>query len=65
MDRRNIMSTLVKTRKRVTWDKFCDIFKNYILKNCRHAEDFVCIATDIEAPATSLEEIHMPGDLTQ
>ena len=58
-DRRNVMSNLRKNGKIVTWYKFRDKFKNCILKNFRHAEGVVCIATDTEDPNTDFEERHM------
>ena len=54
------MSTLGKTGKRVTWDKFCDKFNNYILNNFRHVEDFVCIATDLDYMTTAFKARYMP-----
>ena len=59
------MSTLRKNVKIVTWDKFCDKFKNYILKNFRYSEYIGCIATDMNYPTMDFEEIHMPEYLTE
>ena len=44
------MSNLGKTGKIFTRETFCDKSKNYILNNFRHAEDIVCISTDLEYP---------------
>ena len=49
------MSTLGKTGKIVTWDKFRDKFNIYILNSLRHEQIIVCIATDIEDTATAFE----------
>ena len=54
-----------KLKKAVIWDKFCQKSRNHILKNFRHAEDVVCIETDMEDPTTNFEAGHMPEDLTE
>ena len=59
------MSTLGKTGKRVTQDNFHEKFKSYILKNFRHAEEVVCILTDLEDQATAFKERYTPEDLTE
>ena len=58
------MSTLKKTGKRVTWDKFCDKFNNCILNNFRHAENVVFIVTDMEDLTINFEAIYMSEDST-
>ena len=59
------MSTLGKTGKKVTRDKFCDKFKNYILKNFIYAEDIVCIATDMQDRTADFKARHMHEYLTE
>ena len=54
-----------KLERGVTWDKFHGKFNNYILKKFRHAEEVVCIATDMEDQTTAFEAIHTTEDLTQ
>ena len=49
----------------VTWDKFCDKFNNYILKDFRHAEDVVCIVTDTQDQTMYFEARHMPKYLRE
>ena len=50
------MYTLRKTGDRVIWDELQEKSENYNLKNFRHADDVVCIATDLEDPSTPFLE---------
>ena len=59
------MSPLGKTGKTVTWEKFCDKFNICILKNFRHVEDVVYIATDLEYLTTAFKARHMPEYLSE
>ena len=59
------MSNLGKTGKIFTRETFCDKSKNYILNNFRHAEDIVCISTDLEYPTMDFQARHIPEDLTE
>ena len=59
------MPTIRKTGKRVTWDKFRDKFKSYILNNFRRVEDVMGIATYLEDPTTAFKVRHMPAYLTE
>ena len=59
------MSNHRKPGKRVTWDKFCDKFNNYIMKNTGKGEDFVCIVNDMEDPTTDFDAKHTPEELTE
>ena len=59
------MSTLRKTGKRVTWDKFREKFNNYILDRSRHAEEVVFMSTSKEDPTTDFKARHMPKYLTE
>ena len=48
----------------VTFEKFLDVLKNYVLKNFHKAEDIVEMVTKLKDPFTNFETKHMPKDLT-
>ena len=49
----------------VTFEKFQDVLKNYVLKNFHKAEDIVEIVINLKYPCTNFETKHMPKDLTK
>ena len=49
----------------VTFDKFKNVLKNYVLKNFIKAEDIVERITDLNDPVTNFDTKHMPDDLTK
>ena len=49
----------------VTFDKFQDVLKNYVVKNFRKAEDIVEIINNLNYPVTNFERKHMPDDITE
>ena len=51
--------------QRVTFDKFQDVLKNYVLKNFKKEEDIVEIITDMNDPVTNFNTKHIPDDLTE
>ena len=48
----------------VTFEKFQDVLKNYVLKNFHKAEDIVDMVRNLKYPCTNFETKHMPKDLT-
>ena len=48
----------------VTFEKFQDVLKNYVLKNFHKAEDIVEMVTNLKDPFPNFETKHMPKDLT-
>ena len=51
--------------QRVTFYKFEDVLKNYVLNNFRKAEEILEIITDLNDPVTNFNTKHMPDDLTE
>ena len=49
----------------VTFDKFQDVLKNYVLENLHKAEDIVEMVTDLNNPFPNFETKHMPKELTK
>ena len=49
----------------VTFDKFQDVLKNYVLENLHKAEDIVEMVTDLNNPFPNFEAKHMPKELTK
>ena len=54
-----------RLEQRVTFDRFQDVLKNYVLKNSRKAEGIVEIITDMNDPVTNFEHKQMPDDITE
>jgi len=52
-----------KLDKSVSFDKFTDFIKNYMLKNYKNTEDIVCLIVDLEDPTTVFEANNAPEDL--
>ena len=48
----------------VTFEKFQDVLKNYVVKNFHKAEDIVEMVTNLKDPSTNFKTKHMPKDLT-
>ena len=48
----------------VTFEKFQDVLKNYVLKNFHKAEDIVEMVTNLKDTLPNFETKHMPKDLT-
>ena len=48
----------------VTFEKFQDVLKNYVLKNFHKAEYIVEMVTNLKDPFPNFETKHMPKDLT-
>ena len=48
----------------VTFEKFQDVLKNYVLKNFHKSEDIVEIVINLKYPCTNFETKNMPKDLT-
>ena len=59
------MSTLVKFGKRVTWDKFWEKIKDFILENFINAEDILCVTTDLQEPSTDFKARQLLVYLTE
>ena len=49
----------------VTFDRFQDVLKNYVLKNFRKEEDIVEIRTDLNNTVTNFKRKHMPNNLIE
>ena len=49
----------------VTFDKFQDVLKNYILKNFQKAEEIVEMVTDLNDMFPNFKNKHMPKELTK
>ena len=49
----------------VTFHKFQDFLKNYVMKIFRKAEDIVELITDMNDPVMNFGTKHMPDDLTE
>ena len=48
----------------VTFEKFQDVLKNYVLKNFHKAEEIVEMVTNLKYPFPNFKTNHMPKDLT-
>ena len=62
----NSVLRIIKERldQGVTFEKFQDVLKNYVLKNFHKAEDIVEMVTNLKYPCTNFETKHMPKYLT-
>ena len=49
----------------VTFNKFQDVLKNYVLKKFHKAKDIVEMVTDLNDPFPNFENKHMPKKLTK
>ena len=49
----------------VTYEKFQEVMKNYVLKYFHKAEDIVEMVTNLKYPFPNFETKHMPKDLTK
>ena len=50
---------------KLSCDKFLGKLKNYVFNHFKHAEDVVCVPTDLTDPTTNFESKFMPSDLTK
>ena len=51
--------------KGVTFERFPETLKNYVLKNLENGEDLVPIILKLEDPTTIFEDKHAPKDLME
>ena len=49
----------------VTFEKFQDVLKNYVLKNFHKSEDIVEMVTDMNDPFPNFKTKYMPKELTK
>ena len=55
----------VKIDKKNYCGKILEKLKNYVLKNFKHAENVVCVPTDLTDPTINFESKFMSSDLTE
>ena len=54
-----------QVEKGVTFERFQETLKNYVLKILENGEDIVSLVMKLEDPTTSFEANHAPVDLTE
>ena len=54
-----------RIKKKIVCNRLLGKLKNYVFNHFKHAEDVVCVPTDLTDPTTNFESKFMPSDLTK